>query len=127
MARRLGRTPSEASALLVEEGLRCAEFALIDFRESPVGRQAYIQGSTLAVWEVVLVAQDFQLDAVRTVAHLGWAPARVRAALNYAAAHVDEIAIAIDDNDAMDLSTFARLVPDAIEFDPGTGQSAKSR
>jgi len=36
-ARQLGRTPSEASALLIEEGLRRDEFAFIDFRDSPVG------------------------------------------------------------------------------------------
>src|SRR5256885_7278857 len=49
MANRHGWTPSDASARLVEEGLRRSEFAFIDFRDSPVGRQAYIQGSTLAV------------------------------------------------------------------------------
>ncbi|MGC2617595.1 MAG: hypothetical protein WA414_01055, partial [Acidobacteriaceae bacterium] len=55
MANRHGWTASDASARLVEEGLRRSEFALIDFRDSAAGRQAYIQGSTLAVWEVVLV------------------------------------------------------------------------
>ena len=56
MANRHGWTPSDASARLVEEGLRRSEFAFIDFRDSPVARQAYIQGSTLAVWEVLLKA-----------------------------------------------------------------------
>jgi hypothetical protein len=51
MANRHGWTPSDASARLVEEGLRRSEFAFIDFRDSPAGRQAYIQGSTLAVWD----------------------------------------------------------------------------
>ena len=37
MARRLGRSPSETSALLVEEGLRRSEFAFVDFRDTPVG------------------------------------------------------------------------------------------
>ena len=55
MANRHGWTPSDASARLVEEGLRRSEFAFIDFRDSPAGRQAYIQGSTLAVWEVMLL------------------------------------------------------------------------
>jgi hypothetical protein len=48
MAQRHGWTPSDASARLVEEGLRRSEFAFIDFRDSSVGRQAYIQGSSLA-------------------------------------------------------------------------------
>jgi hypothetical protein len=42
MANRHGWTPSDASARLVEEGLRRSEFAFIDFRDSPVVRQAYI-------------------------------------------------------------------------------------
>ena len=35
MATRHGWTPSDASARLVEEGLRRSEFAFIDFRDSP--------------------------------------------------------------------------------------------
>ena len=49
LAHRHGWTASDASARLVEEGLRRSEFAFIDFRDSPVGRQAYVQGSSLAV------------------------------------------------------------------------------
>jgi predicted alpha-1,6-mannanase (GH76 family) len=51
MANRHGWTPSDTSERLVEEGLRRSEFGFIDFRDSPAGRQAYLQGSTLAVWE----------------------------------------------------------------------------
>src|SRR5215469_4056419 len=53
MATRHGWTPSDASARLVEEGLRRSEFAFIDFRDSSAGRQAYVQGSTLAVGNTV--------------------------------------------------------------------------
>src|SRR5438477_2275541 len=95
MARRLGRTVAETSALLTEEGLRRSEFASIDFRDSMVGRQAYIQGSSLAVWEVILVARSYAMDAGRTAAHLQWPAARVLAALNYAAAFRGEIEAAI--------------------------------
>lgn len=40
MAKRHGWSPSDAGARLVEEGLRRAEFAFIDFRDSAAGRQA---------------------------------------------------------------------------------------
>src|SRR5215831_8472349 len=60
MANRHGWTPSDASARLVEEGLRRSEFAFLDFRDSPVGRQAYIQGSTLAVWEIMLLVHSYK-------------------------------------------------------------------
>jgi len=60
MANRHGWTPSDASARLVEEGLRRSESAFIDFRDSSAGRQAYIQGSTLAVWEIMLLIRSYK-------------------------------------------------------------------
>jgi len=43
-----------------------SEFAFIDFRDSAAGRQAYIQGSTLAVWEVMLLVQSYKSDVSRS-------------------------------------------------------------
>jgi len=63
MASRHGWTASDASARLVEEGLRRSEFAFIDFRDSFAGRQAFLQGSTLAVWEVLLLVRGYLGDA----------------------------------------------------------------
>ena len=40
LARRLGKTPSETGAMLIEESLRQSEFAYVEFRNSPIGRQA---------------------------------------------------------------------------------------
>lgn len=116
VARRMGRTPAEVSGLLLEEGLREVEFASIEFRDSSVGRQAYIKGSSLAVWEVVMIAQDYDLDAARTAGHLDWPDFKVQAALNYAAAFPAEINDAIADNDAYDFETLRRLLPQAEEF-----------
>jgi uncharacterized protein (DUF433 family) len=117
MARRLGRTPSETAAQLMEEALRQAEFGHIDFRHSAVGRQAYVQGSSLAVWEVILVARADGMDAGRTAAHLDWPRHRVQAALNYAAAFPAEIDAALADNEALDWHSVSRLVPQAEAFD----------
>src|SRR5205823_9319238 len=72
MAARHGWTPSDASARLIEEGLRRSEFAFIDFRDSAAGRQAYIQGSTLAVWEVLLLVRSYTGDVVAVAKHLQW-------------------------------------------------------
>src|SRR6266436_8440802 len=79
MANRHGWTPSDASARLVEEGLRRSEFAFIDFRDSPAGRQAYIQGSTLAVWEVMLLVKGYRADVSAVGRHLKWPEAKVQA------------------------------------------------
>lgn len=115
-ARRFGKTPSENAALLLEEALRHNEFAFIDFRQSPVGRQAYVQGTTLAVWEVVMVARSVGFDAARAAEHMGWPLARVQAALNYAAAYPAEIEAALADNDAVNFRSLQRMLPQATEF-----------
>lgn len=116
LARRLGRTPSETGALLVEESLREAEFGHIDFRDSPVGRQAYVKGSSLAVWEVVKLARSYGMDVTKTARHLEWLPFRVQAALNYAAAFPEEIKEAIADADKSDFTTLSRMLPQAEEW-----------
>src|SRR5437764_6367874 len=91
MAVRYGWTPSTASARLVEEGLRRSEFAFIDFRDSLAGRQAYIQGSTLAVWEVLLLDRSYKEDVTAVARHLQWPNSKVQAAINYAEAFSEEI------------------------------------
>ncbi len=116
LARRLGRTPSETTALLVEESLRRSEFAFIDFRDSPAGRQAYVQGKGLAVWEVMMVAQGYGLDAEKTAAHLEWPVARVQAALSYAQAFPDEIDSALQDNQSYSMERLQRLTPQIRSF-----------
>lgn len=116
MANRHGWTPSDASARLVEEGLRRSEFAFIDFRDSAAGRQAYIQGSTLAVWEVLLLVQSYRGDVTAVARHLKWAEAKVQAAINYAKAFPEEIEAAVSENAATDFEALKRMLPQATEF-----------
>jgi hypothetical protein len=116
MANRHGWTPSDASARLVEEGLRRSEFAFIDFRDSAAGRQAYIQGSTLAVWEVLLLVQSYRGDVTAVARHLKWAEAKVQAVINYAKAFPEEIEAAVSENAATDFEALKRMLPQATEF-----------
>ena len=116
MAYRHGWTASDASARLVEEGLRRSEFGFIDFRDSPAGRQACLQGSTLAVWEVMLLVDSYRKDVSAVAAHLKWPKAKVQAAANYAAAFPDEIKEAIADNEATNFETLKRMLPQTVEF-----------
>jgi len=116
MANRHGWTPSDASARLVEEGLRRSEFAFIDFRDSSAGRQAYIQGSTLAVWEVMLLVQSHRGDVSAVSRHLKWPEARVQAAINYAKAFSEEIETALSENADTDFDVLKRMLPQTSEF-----------
>lgn len=116
LANRHGWTPSDASARLVEEGLRRSEFAFIDFRDSPTGRQAYIQGSTLAVWEVVWLVRSYKQNIAAVARHLRWPEAKVHAAVNYAQSFPQEIDEALAENDTTDFDRLKRLLPQAADF-----------
>jgi hypothetical protein len=116
IANRHGWTASDASARLVEEGLRRSEFAFLDFRDSPAGRQAYLQGSTLAVWEVIFLLRSHQGNIAAVAKHLRWPEAKVHAAVNYAQAFPDEINAAIAENDSADFKTLKRMLPQAEVF-----------
>ena len=116
MARRHGWTPSDASARLVEEGLRRSEFAFIDFRDSAAGRQAYIQGSSLAVWEAMLLYRSYKNDVEAVARHLDWPATKVQAAVNYAEAFPGEIDEALAENEAADFAKIKRMLPQTVEF-----------
>ena len=116
MATRHGWTPSDASARLVEEGLRRSEFAFIDFRDSAAGRQAYIQGSTLAVWEVLLLFRSYKEDIGAVAKHLQWPEAKIQAAVNYAEAFPEEIEDALSENAATDFNVVKRMLPGTTRF-----------
>jgi uncharacterized protein (DUF433 family) len=114
-ARRLGRTPSETAALFVEEGLRMAEFALIYFRSNAAGRQAYLRGTGLTIWEVVMVSRSHGGDTAKTAKHLRLPETEVSAALNYAAAYPGEIEAALKDN-GKSFEELKRILPNLEEF-----------
>jgi len=57
---------------LIEEGLPHAEFPAIEFRDSAAGRQAYVVGSRLAVWELLMEAE------MRLRSIFGWIPTGCR-------------------------------------------------
>lgn len=113
-ARRQGNqmTRTKASLLLLEEALRESEFAGIEFRDSPVGRQAYMKASGLAVWEVMMIAGHHGMDAQAVAASLQRPLDWVQAAFHYYEAYREEIDQAIADN-RMGFEALQRLLPGA--------------
>lgn len=116
IASRHGWTPSDASARLVEEGLRRSEFAFLDFRDSHAGRQAYLQGSTLAIWEVLFLLRSYKGNIPAVAKHLRWPDVKVRAAVNYAEAFPGEINDSIAENDLANFETLKRKLPQTDLF-----------
>jgi hypothetical protein len=110
-ARQLGKTPSETSAILIEESLRESEFPYIEFRHSPLGRQPYLKNSGLALWEVIQIAQSYELDEEKTAVHFHRPLEWVRSALLYAEAYQSEVQTAIADAQTINETTLKRLLP----------------
>ena len=66
------------------------EFPGIGFRDSIGGREAYILGHRVAVWEVVDAHRELK-TVPRTASHFSWPDYIVKCALAYAKAFPDEI------------------------------------
>ena len=117
LARRVGRTPSEIGADLLSESIRRADFAFIEFRDSASGRQAYIQGTRLAVWQAITVLRSYDSNVVKAAAHLRWPEAKVHAAIAYTKAFPSEIEEAIKENESVDFEQLSRLLPGIQRFE----------
>lgn len=89
-ARRRNIEVGTLSSLYLAEKALEEEYPGIGFRDSAGGREAYILGHRVAVWEVADAHQQTK-SAAKTAAHFRWPPALVRTALAYAAAYPAEI------------------------------------
>jgi len=81
---------STLSSLYLKEKALEEEYPGIGFRDSVGGREAYMHGHRVAVWEVADVYRETKTIA-KTAEHFRWSPALVRCALAYARAFAEEI------------------------------------
>ena len=82
---------STLSSLYLKEKALEEEFPGIGFRDSAGGREAYVLGHRIAVWEVVDV-HGAAKTITRTADHFRWPQALVRCALAYAKSYPNEVA-----------------------------------
>jgi uncharacterized protein (DUF433 family) len=82
---------STLSSLYLKEKALEEEFPGIGFRDSLGGREAYVLGHRVAVWEVAETHREAKTIA-KTAGHFRWPPALVRCALAYARAYPNETA-----------------------------------
>jgi len=90
-ARRRHLEVSTLSSLYLEEKALEEEYPGIGFRDSAGGREAYVLGHRVAIWEV-LEAFKQAGSVQKTAAHFNWPPALVRCALAYAKEFPAEVA-----------------------------------
>ncbi|MFN8514272.1 MAG: transcriptional regulator [Chloroflexia bacterium] len=124
LARRADRKPSELAARLIEEALRMAEFPSIEFRDTIIGRQAYVKGSRIAPWFLEVLARSYNRDIEQIAAHLNWPDFQVKGGLAYAEAFPEEIEAAITENDSYDEERFKREFLQGQVFRVSEGQTA---
>jgi len=74
---------------VIEKSLE-TEFPGISFRDSVSGREAYLTGHRVAVWEVLAVREETK-SVARTVSYFRWPRVLVTRALAYAKAYPEEI------------------------------------
>lgn len=110
-ARRAGRSVNEAASRSIEEWLRQEEFASIEFRNFNGERHACLKGA-LPIWQLILVAKDYEMDVEKTASHFRFPLAKVKAGFHYYEAYPDEIDHAISDNDSMSFDALKRLLPE---------------
>ncbi len=113
--RRLGRTPPGAAVPLLEEALRQRDLPFIEFRDTVVGRQAFIRGIRVKVCQVEWIARDYGKDVAAVADHLGLPAVEVAGALQYAEAYPEEINAAIADN-SPSVEELRRLIPNLEVF-----------
>src|ERR671931_2679689 len=77
---------------VIEKSLE-TEFPGISFRNSLSGREAYLTGHRVAVWEVLTVHEETK-SVEKTASHFRWPRVLVRRALAYAKVFPDEISTA---------------------------------
>ena len=91
IARRFGTSPATLGADFVAQGVRTTIHPSIEFRQTPVGRMAYVRGLRLAVWLAVETVEDCGGDADKAARLLRVPVLLLKAALAYARAFPDEI------------------------------------
>lgn len=90
-ARRKHLDVSTLSSMYLREKSLEEEYPGIGFRDAAAGREAFLPGQRVAVWEVMDVYRKAK-TICRTAHHFGWPEYLVKCALAYAREFPDEIA-----------------------------------
>ena len=97
LARKEHRSVSEIGGRFIEEGIRQNRFPYIEFRSFNGERHACIKGA-LQVWQAIMVAKGYDMDAEKVAAHLCLKPKQVQAAISYYQSYPAEIDQALEEN-----------------------------
>ena len=117
--RRYGHTPSQLVVYFTEEALRKAEFSGIEFRDSSIGRIPYLTGTGLAIWEVVMIAKDYNMDAHKVAEYTQNPIEWIKEALAYYKKYPDNIDELVEENNSMTYEDLKKILPGLRLFKVG--------
>jgi hypothetical protein len=120
-ARKSGRSISETGARSIEEWLRQDEFPEIEFRTFNGERHACLRGVT-QLWQLIMVAEQYDLDVEKTATYFQLPPHRIQAAIDYYRAFPDEIDRPIAENRSWTYERLKQVLPQlvrvSVQLDP---------
>ena len=103
---------SSAAGLLIEEARRHEQFRGVEFRDSPQGRLAFVQGTRVAVYFAWMTARDYRFETAKVAEHFGWPLWKVESFLAYAKAFQTEITQQVEEHAEIDdEEVLRRLLP----------------
>jgi uncharacterized protein (DUF433 family) len=105
------RSVSATLQMLLEEKLRQERFPGIVFRGTAAGRQAFLEGTRIAVWQLIQLLRASGENSADVAAHLQLPEDRVRLAAAYAEEHSDEIDAVLADYDAITFQDLRLILP----------------
>lgn len=100
-----------AAARLVEEAKRREGFRAIEFRDTPLGRVAWVQGTRVQAAFVWRVARDLGFDAGKVASHFDWPLWKAENVLAYADAWPEEIEADARALEEVDFEVLSQRVP----------------
>ena len=92
LAQRFGTSPATLGADFVTQGVRTTQHPSIEFRQTPVGRMAYVRGVRLPVWLAVETVEDCRGNTEKAARLLRLPPLLLKSALAYSKSFPEEIA-----------------------------------
>jgi uncharacterized protein (DUF433 family) len=115
LARSTDVSVKEVATRLLREKIREEAFPQLEYRDSAAGRQVYVKGERLTVWQIVMVARHFEMDAALVAEHLEHPLEDIQAALAYAATYPEEIDPIVDEVASTTFEDLKRVIPGLIE------------
>ena len=88
----------------------------IEYQDSVLGQLAYMNDSNLAVWEVIMIAQDHNMDEERVASYFQRPRIWVHAAFCYYEEFPEEIDALVNANRSMTFEKLKQLLPNLETF-----------